>query len=147
MAPGGNKEGIRFSHSKLKTTHKTTEMSDTQSKSTLGWMCSGDKILLLLHAIVLFQKQRVVHNMQNWSTGDTQHHPDKSSELFYSSFMWARGLGANSTWLKPQRTQSHLTLFIHNTFTLKMHFPISAVVFTWLVVLEIHTHTTTLERP
>lgn len=116
-------------------------MSDTQSESTVGWMCSGDKTLLLFHAVVLFEKHRVVHNMQNW---DTQHRSDKSSELFYSSFMWARGLGAHSTWLKPWGTQSgHLTLCIHNTFTLKMHLPISAVVFIWLVVLEIYTHDNT----
>lgn len=55
-----------------------------------------------------------------------------------------RGLGAHSTWLKPWGTQSgHLTLCIHNTFTPKMHLPISAVVFIWLVVLEIYTHVNT----
>lgn len=63
---------------------------------------------------------------------------------FTAPTLWARGLGAHSTWLKPWGTQSgHLTLCIHNTFTLKMHVPISAVVFIQLVVLEIHTHDNT----
>lgn len=88
--------------------------------------------------------------MQNWDTGDTQCHLDKFIGLLYGFLTWARGPQACNTWLKPWGIQSgHLTLCIHNTFTFKMHFPICAVIFIWLVVLEIYfaAHIITLERP